>query len=203
MTLKSTVRSITSLLAYITLSAVSRNSSMSFLTTPLPLISGFDSTATFTWSSDTIKVAAGNYNVGPEHPEIVATMQQVKDAVNNSSITLIDTRALRFHIGIDKKDYVYSYGHIPGSRNLPYKFLNPAKGIAVFFSAEKLRDIIDNLRIDMGTSLILYCNSAYECSSDWFVLHEILGHKDVRIYDGSLHQWTQYDANPMTKKITK
>jgi thiosulfate/3-mercaptopyruvate sulfurtransferase len=154
-------------------------------------------------TSDTVKVAAGNYNVGPEHPEMFATMQQVKDAINNNAVTLIDTRALRFHIGIDKKDYVFAYGHIPGSRNLPYKFLNPAKGIAVFFSADKLRDIIDNLRIDMGTSLILYCNSAYECSSDWFVLHEILGHKDVRIYDGSLHQWTQYDANPMTRKITK
>jgi len=28
-----------------------------------------------------------------------------------------------------------------------------------------------------------------------------LGHKNVRIYDGSLHQWTQYAANPMTKAV--
>ncbi|MCK4708142.1 MAG: hypothetical protein KAU21_05945, partial [Gammaproteobacteria bacterium] len=118
------------------------------------------------------------------------------------STTLIDTRALRYHIGIDKKDYVYGYGHIPGSRNLPYKFIHPAKGNAVYFPAQKLQNIINALKIDMNNDLILYCNSAYECSSDWFVLHEILGHKNVRIYDGSLHQWTQYKNNPMTTKIT-
>jgi len=154
-------------------------------------------------TGETKKITAGNYIAGPEHPEILATMQQVKAAISDNSVTLIDTRALRFHIGIDKKSYVFAYGHIPGSRNLPYKFLNPAKGTAVFFPADKLKTIIDDLRIEMNTSLILYCNSAYECSSDWFVLHEILGHKDVRIYDGSLHQWTQYDSNPMTEKTIK
>ena len=62
--------------------------------------------------------------------------------------------------------------------------------------------ILDSLRIDMDDSLILYCNSAYECASDWFVLHEILGKQDVRVYDGSLHQWTQYESNPMTTRLS-
>ena len=128
-------------------------------------------------------------------------MQQVTNALSNPQATLIDTREFRYHIGIDKKSYVFEYGHIPGSKNLPYKFLNPAKGTAVYFPKDKLETIIANLGIDTNNSLILYCNSAYECSSDWFVLHEILGHKNVRIYDGSLHQWTQYAANPMTKAI--
>ncbi len=154
-------------------------------------------------TSETGTISTGNYEAGDKHPEILATMQQVKKSLSDSSVTLIDTRALRYHIGIDKKDYVYDYGHIPGARNLPYKFLNPAKGIAVYFDQEKLKNIISALRIDMNNTLILFCNSAYECSSNWFVLHELLGAKDVRIYDGSLHQWTQYDSNPMTKNITQ
>jgi len=154
-------------------------------------------------TTETGKVRPGNYTVGTEHPEILATMQQVKNAINDSSVTLIDTRELRFHIGIDKKDYVFASGHIPGSKNLPYKLLNPAKGTATYFPPEKLDNIISALQIDMDDSLILYCNSAYECSSDWFVLHEILGKKDVRIYDGSLHQWTQYESNPMTRITTR
>ena len=149
------------------------------------------------------KTSLGNYNVGADHPEILATMQQVKDALKDSSTTLIDTRGLRYHIGIDKKDYVFAYGHIPGSKNLPYKFLNPAKGIAVYYPPEKLKNIIKALRININNKLILFCNSSYECSSDWFVLHEILGKKEVRIYDGSLHQWTQYKSNPMTTQLTQ
>lgn len=148
-------------------------------------------------------VTTGNYTVGEQQHQIVATRQQVKDAMNNNAVQLIDTRELRYHIGIDKKDYVYAYGHIPGSRILPYKFLNPAKGIAEFFAGEKLQLIVDALRIDGNKELILYCNSAYECSSDWFVLHELLGMKKVRIYDGSLHQWTQYEDSPMTTKVSQ
>ena len=148
-------------------------------------------------------VVPGNYKVGKQHSEIVATMQQVQQKLNDSSTTLIDTRSLRQHIGIDKKDYVYAFGHIPGSRNLPYKFLHPEKGNAVYFSGDKITGIIQALNINLGNDLILYCNSAYECSSDWFVLHELLGHQKVRIYDGSLHQWTQYKSNPMTTRLTR
>jgi len=148
-------------------------------------------------------VTAGNYTVGKEHPEILATMEQVQDSLDDKSTLLIDTRELRYHIGVDKKDYVFDYGHIPNSRNVPYKFLNPAKGTAVYYPKEKLQNIVKTLNIDTDKELIMYCNSAYECSSVWFVLHEILGNKKARIYDGSLHQWTQYEPNPMTTQLTK
>ncbi len=154
-------------------------------------------------SKEKTDITHGDYTVGAKHPEILATMQQVKQAMKNKSATLLDTRDLRQHIGIDKKDYVFAYGHIPGAKILPYKLLNPAKGIAVYYPPDKLKDIIKNMGIDLKKPLILFCNSAYECSSEWFVFHEILGNKDVRVYDGSLHQWTQYDANPMSTGLGK
>ena len=152
--------------------------------------------------SGSTEVAAGNYVVGGENADIVATMPQVRAALGNDGTTLVDTRALRYHVGLDKKDYVYAYGHIPGSRNLPYQFLHPMKGSTRYFEPERYVALLDSLRIDLDDSLILYCNSAYECSSNWFVLHEILGKADVRVYDGSLHQWTQYPDNPMTARLT-
>ncbi len=153
--------------------------------------------------SEVAEVTPGDYTVGKEHHEIVATMPQVQQAVKTSSDTLVDTRDLRYHVGIDKKDYVFAYGHIPGSRLLPYKFLNPAKGAAVYFPKDALRQTLAALHIPEDKPLILYCNSAYECSSVWFALHEIIGKQDVRIYDGSLHQWTQYPDNPMTRELTR
>jgi thiosulfate/3-mercaptopyruvate sulfurtransferase len=143
----------------------------------------------------------GNYRVGSEHAEILATLSQVRAATRRKGVTLIDTRNLRYHIGLDKKSYVYGYGHIPGARLLPYKFLTPAKGTQRYFKADRLKRIIGDLNIDAGDELILFCNSAYECSSNWFALHEILGLPRVRIYDGSLHQWTQYEDNPMETRV--
>jgi len=144
----------------------------------------------------------GDYTVGNEHPEILATMQQVRQALKDKTTSLLDTRNLRYHIGVDKKDYVFEYGHIPGSKLFPYKFLNPAHGTTVYFPAKKIKEIIHNLNINENNQSIMYCNSAYECSSIWFVLHELLG-KKARVYDGSLHQWTQYPENPMATELDK
>ena len=148
-------------------------------------------------------VAPGNYRVGDENTQIVATMQQVRAALDDDAVTLVDTRELRYYVGLEKKDYVYAHGHIPGSRNLPYQFLTPMKGGTGFLDRNKYLEMLQSLRIDLDDSLVFYCNSGYEASSAWFVLHEILGKKDVRIYDGSLHQWTQYEANPMTTRLTQ
>ena len=146
-------------------------------------------------------VQPGTYRVDPERPEILATMAQVRSALDDDSVSLIDSRDLRQHIGLKKKDYVFARGHIPGSEHMPYKFLHPEKGVMRFLEPEAYTDLLYRLGIDAGNGLIVYCNSGYEASSAWFVLHELLGIEDVRLYDGSLHQWTQYADNPMTTRL--
>ncbi len=49
---------------------------------------------------------------------------------------------------------------------------------------------------------MLYCNSGYDASSVWFALHEILDHPKMRMYEGSLQQWTQYESNPVNPHLT-
>ncbi len=146
-------------------------------------------------------ITQGNYKVGDEDRSTVASMADVKEAIKNDKITLIDSRSLRSHIGVDKKSYVFDYGHIPTSRLLYYKLLNPLKGIAKFLSKDSIKDTINSLGIDLTNDTIVYCNSAYEASAVWFVFHELLGLKNTKIYDGSLHQWTQYAENKLVKKL--
>lgn len=147
------------------------------------------------------RLQPGDYVVGDENTELLAMMTDVRHALSDEHVTLVDTRDLRYHVGLAKKDYVFANGHIPGSRHLPYKFLNPASGTMRYFGRDYYLGLLDSLGIDIDDSIIFYCNSAYEASSDWFVIHELLGKKDVRIYDGSLHQWTQYADNPMTTRV--
>ena len=49
-------------------------------------------------------------------------------------------------------------------------------------------------------SVIAYCNTGHWASLDWFVLSELLGNQNARMYDGSLLEWTAADL-PMELKI--
>jgi 3-mercaptopyruvate sulfurtransferase SseA len=46
----------------------------------------------------------------------------------------------------------------------------------------------------------LYCNSGHLNSSTWFVMSELLGNKDARLFDGSMHEWTKDPARPASRK---
>jgi len=144
---------------------------------------------------------AGVFETRTENLNILAKLIDVKTAMQDNLATLIDTRELRFHVGLGKRDYVFAYGHIPGSKNVPYQFLTPAKGVQTFLQKDELVKAFKSLNVDPEKPAIMYCNSAFECSSVWFVLHEILGNKKARIYDGSLHEWTMDINRPMTTQI--
>ncbi len=148
--------------------------------------------------TEVLAVTPGKLQVSETRPELLASMDDVKQAMQDENTVLVDTRRLRFHIGMEKRDYVYAHGHIPGSRLMPFTFLHPLKGAAVFLSDEEIRNAWNSLRIEDDKQVILYCNSAYENSSLWFVLAELQGRDNVKVYDGGLHEWTQYKDAPMT-----
>lgn len=150
---------------------------------------------------DETDVSPGVFVAGEAHPEILVTLEDIEKALNGSGDMLVDTRALRFHVGLEQRDYVYAPGHLPNSRLLPYQFLHPEKKTALYFPVEKQQQILDSLQIDADKPLILYCNSGYEATSVWFMLHEVMGKKNVRVYDGSLHEWTKDSSRPMTTEL--
>ena len=87
-------------------------------------------------------VTPGDYRVGAEQAGILADMARVRASLDDDGSTLIDTRELRYHVGLEQKNYVFARGHIPGSRSLPYKFLLPAKGGTRFFGRDYYLDLL-------------------------------------------------------------
>lgn len=153
-------------------------------------------------TEEATKVESKKFVAGKVNSKSLAKMKDVEQALKDGKFTLVDTRNLRFHIGLEKRSYVAEYGHIPGSRLFPYAFLHPANGAAIFYSADVLNNVLNSLNINKNSHVILYCNSAYECSSVWFAMVEITGMKHVQIYDGALNEWTMDGNHPMTRKIT-
>jgi thiosulfate/3-mercaptopyruvate sulfurtransferase len=80
-------------------------------------------------------------------------------------------------------------GHIPGALNVPWS--RAANDDGTFKSDEDLTAIYAHAGLDGSAPTIAYCRIGERSSHTWFVLHELLGHPDVKNYDGS---WTEYGS---------
>ena len=78
-------------------------------------------------------------------------------------------------------------GHIPTAANVPWS--KAANDDGTFKSDEELRALYSSL--DTAKDTIAYCRIGERSSHTWFALHELLGEKSVKNYDGS---WTEYGS---------
>ncbi|PZM91121.1 MAG: sulfurtransferase [Actinobacteria bacterium] len=80
-------------------------------------------------------------------------------------------------------------GHIPTAINVPWS--KAANEDGTFKSDEELRELYREAGLDENKETIAYCRIGERSSHTWFVLHELLGYKNVKNYDGS---WSEYGS---------
>ncbi|MFI6312315.1 sulfurtransferase [Nocardia fusca] len=80
-------------------------------------------------------------------------------------------------------------GHIPGAINVPWS--KAANEDGTFRSDDELTEIYGAAGLDGNKETIAYCRIGERSSHTWFVLQELLGHQNVKNYDGS---WTEYGS---------
>ena len=80
-------------------------------------------------------------------------------------------------------------GHIPTAISVPWS--KAANEDGTFKSDDELRKIYADAGLDDGKETIAYCRIGERSSHTWFVLQELLGHRNVKNYDGS---WTEYGS---------
>jgi thiosulfate/3-mercaptopyruvate sulfurtransferase len=90
-------------------------------------------------------------------------------------------------------------GHIKGARNIPWA--KAANEDGTFKSADELREIYRGENITPEKETIAYCRIGERSSHTWFVLKYLLGHKDVRNYDGSWTEWGSMVNVPIEKNV--
>jgi len=90
-------------------------------------------------------------------------------------------------------------GHIPGAKSVPWATaVNPANG--TFKTAEELREIYENQKaLSPDEPTIAYCRIGERSSHTWFVLKYLLGHPNVKNYDGSWTEWGNSVGLPIEK----
>ena len=134
--------------------------------------------------------ARGDWKAVTSREEMLASSAEVAAAVDKGGVQLIDYRPLSAYLGTWRKSYVYDKGHIPGAKTFPPELMTEVAVPARFPDADTMREIYRGMQLDVAADSIAYCNSGHLASGGWFIQHELLGNEKVRLYDGSMHQWT-------------
>lgn len=111
--------------------------------------------------------------------EAFVDMAYVEARIVGGGATIVDAR--------DLADY--EIDSIPTALSLPASLIWESDG--TYESTGKLRgmalDVIGPFKHD---EVIVYCGVGGYASSWWFVLTEVLGYRNVKLYDGSWQEWT-------------
>jgi thiosulfate/3-mercaptopyruvate sulfurtransferase len=131
--------------------------------------------------------------------KLLADLADVENIQKSGGATLIDARPASFFDGKVKAPKVAAYGHIPGAIDVDSAGFYDAKTNRLKPKAE-LAAIA--AKVPAGP-VVSYCNTGHWAATDWFVLHELLGRQDVKLFDGSMVQWAADAHRPLESARTK
>lgn len=137
--------------------------------------------------------AATSYSAKPQDHSIRAFRDDVIAAINVKN--LVDVRSPDEFSGKIlapahlPQEQSQRPGHIPGAINVPWS--KAANEDGTFKSDEDLAALYAAAGLDGEKETIAYCRIGERSSHTWFVLQELLGHQNVKNYDGS---WTEYGS---------
>lgn len=110
-----------------------------------------------------------------------------------NNLALVDARPTPQYLGIVyKAPAVTAPGHIAGAKNFAADLQVRPKGIGQYFLSEaQYRDVFDALSIPLNSDeVITYCNTGHLAAGAWFIASEVMKLPSVKLFDGSLHEWT-------------
>jgi thiosulfate/3-mercaptopyruvate sulfurtransferase len=150
-------------------------------------------------SKDVPKVSPTTYN-NKVNKEMFVSMEYVRKHIGKAVI--VDARDAEVYFGVAIEPFAPKAGHIPTAMSLPTPWmwkLNP-DGTYVYRDKETLNAIASGvIGKPKANEIIVYCGVGGYASSWWFVLTQVLGYDNVRIFDGSIQEWSRDPKAPMTK----
>ncbi|QRM33562.1 sulfurtransferase [Microvirga sp. VF16] len=127
-----------------------------------------------------------------------AETHAVEKVVAHGDATLLDGRSQAQFDGREKSPQVGRAGHLPGALHLDHcRAIQPGTGrLRPVAELEQLYE-----QIPPGP-VVSYCNTGHLASTNWFILSEMLKRPDVRLYDGSMSEWTQDPSRPVATNVS-
>ncbi|ART82613.1 hypothetical protein CBP31_08250 [Oceanisphaera profunda] len=126
------------------------------------------------------------------NPKLVIFKEELlnKIAQPNSSYQLLDARPPAFYQGQAKAPTASTAGTIATAQNLPFAQWFNDHDNRVRPVAE-IKELVQAQGLNKASETVSFCNTGHWAATNWFVLSELAGLENVRLYPASLAEWTQ------------
>lgn len=141
-----------------------------------------------------VSITPSNYQA-VLHTSALASKQYVLGRIGKS--LLLDTRAPDIYFGANTEPWAPTPGHIQGAVNLPSPWIFTQEGL-VRTQKELERMAQGVLGANKSREVIVYCGVGGYAAAWSYVLSELLGYPNVKVYDGSMQEWILDPSGPVT-----
>jgi thiosulfate/3-mercaptopyruvate sulfurtransferase len=120
--------------------------------------------------------------------EMFVSTDYVKTRIGRA--VMVDGRDADQYFGVTVCPFAGVAGHIPTARNLPAVWMWSEDG--TYKPVEVLEQMAAGvIGRDKDQEVVTYCGVGGYAAAWWFVLTQILGYTDVKIYDGAAEAWAK------------
>jgi thiosulfate/3-mercaptopyruvate sulfurtransferase len=139
-------------------------------------------------STDAVTVAPSTYVIALDS-RLIATQDEVAQAAGSGSV-LLDARPLSYFRGEARHPAARTPGTLVGAKNVPHDVWF-VEGSATLKPATDVQQVAAREGIDTTQPTVSFCNTGHWAATNWFVLSEVLGQKDVKLYPESMVGWSR------------
>ena len=125
---------------------------------------------------------------------IIAGWEEVLSQIDDPSSLVCDARSAEEYAGRDVR--ADRGGHIPNAVNVDWARALAEDG--TFLPADELRELYSGEGVVGEKTIYTLCQTAVRATHTWFVLTDLLGFDNVKVYDGSWIEWGNRTDTPIS-----
>jgi thiosulfate/3-mercaptopyruvate sulfurtransferase len=137
------------------------------------------------------------YKVRGVRPEMCASLDDVRAAIDADDTVIWDVRERREHTGEDPRANKRG-GRIPGARHMEWLDLtaSPPVRSGIFLPADEMRAKLEAIGVTPDKRVVTHCQAGIRAAHAYFALH-LLGYPRIANYDASWNEWGNRDDTPI------
>ena len=121
-------------------------------------------------------------------PRLIATRDEVAQVVGNRSARLLDARPAAYFAGEERHAAARTPGTIVGAKNVSHDVWFSKDGRLL--PSDEIQRIAKQAGVVTDQPTISFCNTGHWAATNWFVLSELLGQRNVKLYPESVVEWS-------------